>query len=412
MNSSPSEPFSPFPIARYWSAAGSSENSSGETRTVRCELCPHECRIAPGKRGQCRIRLNAAGQLTAPFYGRFTSLAVDPIEKKPLYHFFPASPVLSIGTAGCNLSCRFCQNWSISQTELDPLALSSITPEDFAALAEKRGAPSVAFTYNEPSIWAEFVIDAAKECRRRRIRTVAVTNGLIRGRAREEFYDVMDAVNIDLKAFTNEFYHGLCGGGLESVQETIRYVAKETGVWMELTNLLVPTQNDSPDETKRMVDWLLETVGDEVPLHFSAFFPTYQLTEIPRTPPETLYAALETAHRRGIRYAYVGNIGGDRGHSTLCPHCGETVIQRNGFRASNRLVPEFPPPPPTESADGGYSLDGAIFRSTVGGYRWTAPPVPNGRSGNLPAKQVDSSPQKENHGCCSRCGTVIPGRFF
>lgn len=327
--------FSPSPrTAKYW------EPDSADPLTAVCGLCPHRCRIAPGKSGFCRTRVNRNGSLTIPYYGRCTSLAVDPIEKKPLNHFYPATPILSIGTAGCNLSCRFCQNWQISQTELPPETLTNVSPARLAETAEQRGIPAVAFTYNEPAIWAEYVIDAAGECRRRGIRTVAVTNGMIAGRAREEFYAVMDAVNIDLKAFTSSFYRDLCAGDLETVKETIRYAVRETGVWVEVTNLIIPAYNDDAEEIARLTGWLAETAGPDVPIHFSAFFPTYKLTGARRTPPETIYAALETAEKSGLRYAYAGNIGGKRGQSTFCPQCGEEVITRSGYQTSSRVIAE------------------------------------------------------------------------
>ena len=329
----PDLPDPPRP-GRYWSKA------DDDPQTVLCEVCPHHCRVKPGHSGRCRVRTNSVGAITLPFYGRYTSLAIDPIEKKPLYHFFPGSQILSIGTAGCNLSCKFCQNWQISQGDFSPGALSFMGPARLADLAVGRQVPAVAFTYNEPSIWAEYVIDAARECRRRGLRTVAVTNGMIEGRAREEFYGVLDAVNIDLKAFTDEFYGGLCGGKLRAVQETLRYAVRETNVWVEATNLLIPTKNDRPDELRRLTDWFVETLGADVPLHFSAFFPTYQLTDVPQTPPETVYSALEIARAAGIRYVYAGNVWWRRGHSTVCPACGDEVVTRTGFRSESRITAE------------------------------------------------------------------------
>ncbi|MBO7707148.1 MAG: AmmeMemoRadiSam system radical SAM enzyme, partial [Thermoguttaceae bacterium] len=315
----PDLPDPPRP-ARFWSKA------DDDPQTVVCEVCPHHCRVKPGRSGRCRVRTNSVGAMALPFYGKYTSLAIDPIEKKPLYHFFPGSQILSIGTAGCNLSCKFCQNWQISQGDFSSGALSFMGPARLADLAIGRQVPAVAFTYNEPSIWAEYVIDAARECRRRGLRTVAVTNGMIEGRAREEFYGVLDGVNIDLKAFTDEFYRGLCGGELRAVRETLRYAVRETDVWVEATNLLIPTKNDDPDDLKRLVDWFVETLGPDVPLHFSAFFPTFRLTDVPKTPPETVYRALEIAKDAGVRYVYAGNVWWRRGHSTACPECGEEVV--------------------------------------------------------------------------------------
>lgn len=337
-------PDSPHP-ARYWS------HGDGDSQTVVCEICPHRCRIKPGKSGFCRVRVNAAGSLTLPYYGRYTSLAIDPIEKKPLYHFFPSSQILSIGTAGCNLSCKFCQNWQISQSEIPAKTLSFLAPARLAELAVSRQVPAVAFTYNEPSIWAEYVIDAARECRRQKILTVAVTNGMIVGKAREELYAVMDAVNVDLKAFTDEFYRDLCGGDFAAVKETLRYAVRETDAWVEVTNLLIPGRNDNHDDLARLIEWFTETLGCDVPLHFSAFFPTYKLMDAPRTPPETLRNASQIAQKGGVRYVYAGT----RGHSTFCPQCGEEIVTREGFRAVSRMTPDGKCPKCGEVIPGRYS---------------------------------------------------------
>ncbi|MBR5414329.1 MAG: AmmeMemoRadiSam system radical SAM enzyme [Thermoguttaceae bacterium] len=344
----PDLPDPPRP-ARFWSKA------DDDPQTVVCEVCPHHCRVKPGRSGRCRVRTNSIGAMALPFYGKYTSLAIDPIEKKPLYHFFPGSQILSIGTAGCNLSCKFCQNWQISQGDFSSGALSFMGPARLADLAIGRQVPAVAFTYNEPSIWAEYVIDAARECRRRGLRTVAVTNGMIEGRAREEFYGVLDGVNIDLKAFTDEFYRGLCGGELRAVRETLRYAVRETDVWVEATNLLIPTKNDDPDDLKRLVDWFVGTLGPDVPLHFSAFFPTFRLTDVPKTPPETVYRALEIAKDAGVRYVYAGNVWWRRGHSTACPECGEEVVTRTGFRSESRITPEGKCPKCGAAIPGRYS---------------------------------------------------------
>ena len=344
----PDLPDPPKP-ARYWS------HSHDDAQTAVCEICPQHCRIKPGKAGRCRVRVNEIGTLTTPYYGKYTSLAIDPIEKKPLYHFYPASQILSVGTAGCNLTCTFCQNWQISQGAIPAANLSFMGPARLADLAVGRQMPAVAFTYNEPSIWAEYVIDAARECRKRGLRTVAVTNGLIEGKAREDFYAVMDAVNIDLKAFTDEFYRNLCGGSLEAVKETLRYAVNETDVWVEVTNLIIPGRNDSDGEIAGMTDWFAETLGTETPLHFSAFFPTYKLTDAPRTPAETLYRAMEIAQKRGLRYVYAGNIGGTRGHSTFCPACGEEVISRQGYTTRCQVTGEGKCPKCGASIAGRYS---------------------------------------------------------
>lgn len=329
------------PRANYWH-----KEENGQNQTVYCELCPQNCKILPGKSGRCGTRTNRGGELTIPNYGRFCSLALDPIEKKPLYHFYPGSAILSIGTVGCNLSCRFCQNWQISHPNEPPFSghaaenppLAEISPEKLADLAVEKKAPSVAFTYNEPSIWAEFLLDAAAACRERGIRTVAVTNGMIQGEARRDLYAKIDAANIDLKAFSPEFYRELCGGSLAAVQETIRYAAKETGIWLELTTLLIPGRNDSDDEIRRLADWVAETAGAETPLHFSAFFPTYRLTDLPRTPSETLFRARRIAQSAGIKYVYCGNIADSESQATRCPTCGERLIIRSGYRTASTLA--------------------------------------------------------------------------
>lgn len=317
-----------FP-SRFWTPE--------ENGNVRCRLCPHECLLAPGKFGRCRRRRNENGRLVLPYFGCYCSLAIDPIEKKPLYHFYPGTPILSIGSVGCNLSCRFCQNWQISQpVETPPLA--SISPEQFARLAVEKNCPLAAFTYNEPSIDAEFVIAASEECRRRGVRTVAVTNGMITGTAREEFYRNIDAANIDLKAFSPEFYADLCGGSLDAVKETIAYAAQETDVWLELTTLLIPGRNDSDAELCALTEWVAATCGVDTPLHFSAFFPTFRLTDASATEPETLFRAEKIARDAGLRYVYCGNIADTSRQTTRCPECGFEVILRGRRRTESRLT--------------------------------------------------------------------------
>lgn len=316
--------------ARYW--------RTNEESTVVCELCPQSCRIGLGQYGRCSTRRNDSGRLTAAFYGQYASLANDPIEKKPLYQFYPGTKILSIGGIGCNLSCAFCQNWQISQPSTPFLSLRAMTPERFASLAAEQRAESVAFTYNEPSINAEFVIDAARECRRLGVRTVAVTNGMISGRAREEFYASLDAANIDLKAFSGEFYRSLCGGSFNAVKETVEYVARQTNVWLELTTLLIPGHNDSDEEIRLLAEWTVETCGVDTPLHFSAFFPTFRLLDAPATPPETLFRAAKIARLAGLKYVYCGNIADEKSQTTFCPQCGDALVERAGYRVKNRLL--------------------------------------------------------------------------
>jgi len=298
---------------------------------VVCTLCPRECHIPTGSRGFCFVRANVDGKLALTTYGRSSGFCIDPIEKKPLAHFLPGTPVLSLGTAGCNLGCKFCQNWDISKSrEMDTLA-GEATPEAIVAAAKETGCRSVAFTYNDPTIWAEYAIDIAKVARREGIKTVAVTAGYISPEARREFYQWMDAANVDLKAFTESFYRKLCQTELAPVLETIKYLKHETNVWQELTNLLIPGENDSPEETKAMCGWIVDNIGDEVPIHFTAFHPDFKMMDKPRTPHETLINARQIAIDMGIKYAYVGNVHDVKRESTYCPGCGGVVIERDWY---------------------------------------------------------------------------------
>lgn len=312
-----------------------SQIESSAEKTIICELCPHACRIAPGKSGRCSARLNVDGRLISRFYGKPVSVAIDPIEKKPLYHFLPGTPILSLGTRGCNLSCKFCQNWQISQPfPVTSTINATLEPRQVIELALEHKCPSVAFTYNEPTIWAEYVVDVSRLCRRNGIKTVAVTNGMICGSARREFFNAVDATNIDLKAFTQSFYKNLTGGDLESVKETLKYVAKETDVWLEITNLLIPGHNDSSTELKEMCRWIVDEIGQLTPLHFSAFFPTWRLTDSPPTPLEKLIEATEIAREIGVRYVYRGNVKDDSGQTTYCSRCGSSLIVRSSYNVT------------------------------------------------------------------------------
>jgi pyruvate formate lyase activating enzyme len=265
-------------------------------------------------------------------YGRSSGFCVDPIEKKPLNHFLPGSSVLSFGTAGCNLSCRYCHNWSISKSrELDTLA-DAASPEDIAQAAKALGCASVAFTYNDPVIFLEYAIDVADACRRLGIRSVAVTAGYICDEPRVELYRHMDAANVDLKAFTEDFYARTCAGHLQPVLDTLEYLRHETDVWFEITNLLIPGLNDSADEIDAMTRWIVERLGPDVPVHFTAFHPDYKLLDVPPTPPETLTRARRIALANGVRHAYTGNVFDADGGSTYCAGCGERVIERDWYR--------------------------------------------------------------------------------
>lgn len=299
---------------------------------IDCLLCPRQCSLKPGDRGFCFVRENRDGQMVLSTYGKSTGFCIDPIEKKPLNHFLPGTAVLSFGTAGCNLGCKFCQNWDISKSrEVEKLS-SHAEPETIAEAAVKLGCHSVAFTYNDPVIWAEYAIDSAKACHERGIQAVAVTAGYISSAAREEFYSVMDAANVDLKSFSEEFYHKITYSHLAPVLETLVYLKRHTNVWFEITNLLIPDANDSPDELRRMCDFLLSDLGDDVPVHFTAFHPDFRMRDRPATPHETLIAAYEVAKSTGLKYVYVGNVHDVNRQSTFCGSCGQLLIQRDWYQ--------------------------------------------------------------------------------
>ena len=297
---------------------------------VRCKLCPRYCTLRDGQRGFCFVRKNEGGHLILDTYGRSSGFAVDPVEKKPLNHFLPGARVLSFGTAGCNLACKFCQNWTMSTSrEFDSLSQEA-SPKQIAELAKRLDCQAIAFTYNDPIIFAEYAIDAAKECAKAGVAPIAVTAGYITEDAREEFFAPMAAANIDLKGFTDEFYRKVTGGRLETVLETIKYV-NQTDTWLELTTLLIPGLNDSEEELKRMSGWIVENLGPDVPHHFSAFHPAHRMRDIPPTPPETLAMAREVAMAGGENYVYTGNITDVNGQSTYCPNCGARVIGRDRY---------------------------------------------------------------------------------
>ena len=296
---------------------------------VACDLCPRACSLKEGDKGFCFVRENQGGQMVLTTYGRSTGFCVDPIEKKPLAHFYPGSSVLSFGTAGCNLGCKFCQNWSISKSREVEALSERATPEQIAIGAESLCCTSVAFTYNDPVLWAEYAIDTAKACRERGLKAVAVTAGYITPEARKPCFEVMDAANVDLKGFTEEFYRQYTLSHLQPVLDTLRWLKHESDVWFEITNLLIPQANDDPGELRRMCDWLLANVGDEVPVHFTAFHPDFRLKDRPPTPHETLIAAREVALATGLKYAYTGNVVDPWRQSTNCPGCGGLVIGRD-----------------------------------------------------------------------------------
>ncbi len=332
---------------RHWHALGDGR--------IQCDVCPRECRLREGQRGLCFVRGRVGDQIVLASYGRSSGFCVDPIEKKPLNHFLPGTPVLSFGTAGCNLACRFCQNWDISKSrEIDTLS-SSASPDTLADAAVRLGCRSVAFTYNDPVIFMEYAMDVADACRERGVKAVAVSAGYMNPAARTEFFRHMDAANIDLKAFTEDFYRKITFSRLGTVLETLEHLRHATDVWFEITTLLIPGHNDSDAEIAEQCGWLVEHLGPDVPLHFSAFHPDFKMLDVPRTPPETLRRARRIALDTGLRYVYTGNVHDPEGQTTHCPGCDRPVVVRDWYVISR------------------YRLDG--------------------------------------HGRCTRCGVTVPGVY-
>ncbi len=322
---------------------------------MQCDLCPRFCKLREGQRGLCYVRGRTDDQVVLYSYGRSSGFCIDPIEKKPLNHFFPGSSVLSFGTAGCNLACKFCQNWDMSKSRhMDTLADQAM-PDELAAVARRMGCQSIAFTYNDPVIFLEYAVDTAQACREQGIRSVAVSAGFITEKPRERLFSNIDAANIDLKAFTEKFYHQLCGGHLQNVLETLQYIKQETEVWLEITSLLIPGRNDSESELQAMTRWLMENLGPDVPLHFTAFHPDWKMRDIAPTPQSTLTRARRIAIANGLHYVYTGNVHDREGSSTWCPECHQRVIERDWYEL------------------GGWHLD--------------------------------------SRGCCEHCGTRIAGHF-
>src|SRR5512135_1564449 len=302
-----------------------------ESGRIVCDLCPRECHLKPGDRGFCFVRQNLDNEMVLTTYGRSTGFCIDPIEKKPLNHFYPGTSVLSFGTAGCNLGCKFCQNWDISKSREVERLSEVATPGAIAEAARRCGCRSVAFTYNDPVIWAEYAIETAKACRAVGIKAVAVTAGYITPIARGPFYEVMDAANVDLKGFTEDFYRHITYSHLQPVLDTLAWLKKETDVWFEITNLVIPEANDSMDDIRRMCQWILRHCGDEVPVHFTAFHPDFRMRDRPNTPLETLLKAYDVAIQERLKYVYVGNVNDVAHQSTSCPHCGKLVIERDWY---------------------------------------------------------------------------------
>ncbi|MDR1934941.1 MAG: AmmeMemoRadiSam system radical SAM enzyme [Candidatus Accumulibacter sp.] len=322
--------------ARWWHPLAA---EAGQPARIQCELCPRDCQLHAGQRGACFVRRNADERMILTTYGRSSGFCIDPIEKKPLNHFYPGSSVLSFGTAGCNLACKFCQNWDISRSRDTDRLMDAASPEGIAGAALAYGAQSVAFTYNDPVIFAEYAIDTAEACRRRGVKTVAVTAGYIHPQPAREFFAVMDAANVDLKAFTDAFYLRLCGAHLRPVLDTLAYIRHHTGCWLEITTLLIPGQNDSPAEIKALSRWVASELGPDVPLHFSAFHPAWKMDALPPTLPSTLTLARGIALEAGLHYVYTGNVHDTEGDTTFCPACHAALIVRDWYAIRHYDLP-------------------------------------------------------------------------
>lgn len=311
--------------AHYWHALN---DGSGK---LQCDLCPRFCKIAPGGRGLCYVRGNEQDQIQLLNDYRSSGFCIDPIEKKPLNHFLPGTPVLSFGTAGCNLACKFCQNWDISKSREQDTLSQQARPEAIAEAAHQAGCRSVAYTYNDPVIFFEYALETAAACREKQLNNVAVTAGYICDEPREPFFAAMDAVNVDLKAFTERFYWKICGGHLQPVLETLKYIYHETHCWLEITTLLIPGENDSDNELHQLSQWVAEELGCDVPVHFSAFHPDYKMRHHAHTPGETLSRARGIAQQHGLTFVYTGNVHDREGDTTRCAHCDTELIVRDWY---------------------------------------------------------------------------------
>lgn len=318
----PNIPESQYP-ARWWHRL--------DDGRLQCDLCPRDCRLHNGQRGACFVRQNTDGQMVLTTYGRSSGFCIDPIEKKPLHHFYPGSAILSFGTAGCNLACKFCQNWDISKAKDMDRLVDAASPDGIAAAAVAYSAHSVAFTYNDPVIFAEYAIDTAIACRERGVKTVAVTAGYIHPQPAGEFFAVMNGANVDLKAFSDDFYFKLCSGHLQPVLDLLIYIHHQTACWLEITTLLIPGCNDSTAEIKALADWVVHELGPQVPLHFTAFHPDWKMPDRPPTPPSTLTRARRIALDAGLHYVYTGNVRDTEGGTTFCPGCQAALIERDWY---------------------------------------------------------------------------------
>jgi len=302
-----------------------------DNKMVRCLICPRQCVVGPGYRGFCRVKENIDGKYYSLVYGRVCSYHIDPIEKKPLFHFLPGTTAFSIATAGCNLTCKFCQNWEISQQQPENVDAVNLTPARVADIAAKYGCPTIAYTYNEPTVFYEFMLDCASEGKNRHIRSVMISAGYLNRKPLLELAAHMDAIKIDLKSFSEDFYSKICSAKLKPVLDTIVAV-REHGTWLEIVNLIIPTLNDDPKEIEKMCLWIIRNVGDDVPVHFTRFYPTYKLRNLPPTPVSSVERARDIAMSKGLKYAYVGNVPiGHPGESTYCPSCQKRIVDRWGF---------------------------------------------------------------------------------
>ena len=299
---------------------------------IQCDLCPRDCKLHEGQRGACFVRMRDGDQMVLTTYGRSSGFCIDPIEKKPLNHFYPGSSVLSFGTAGCNLACKFCQNWDISKSRDMDRLMDQASPEAVANAALAHNCKSVAFTYNDPIIFTEYAMEVADACHAHGIQTVAVTAGYVHDQPRRDFFAKMDAANVDLKAFTDDFYFKLTGSHLQPVLDTLVYLKHETNVWFEITTLLIPGHNDSDAEISAMCRWIMQSLGSDVPLHFSAFHPDHKMPDTPATPPATLVRARNIALKEGLTYVYTGNVHNQEGDTTFCPGCRSPLIVRDWYR--------------------------------------------------------------------------------
>ena len=313
--------------ARYWHWL--------EDGRMQCDLCPRDCRLHAGQRGACFVRMRQDQQMVLTTYGRSSGFCIDPIEKKPLNNFYPGSSVLSFGTAGCNLTCKFCQNWDISKSHDMDRLMDQAAPEAIARAAVQHGCKSVAFTYNDPGIFAEYAMDVADACHARGVQTVAVTAGYMHAQPRRDFFAKMDAANVDLKAFSEDFYFKHTSSHLQPVLDTLVYLKHETQVWLEITTLLIPGHNDSDEELTAMSRWLKHELGSDVPLHFSAFHPDHKMRDVPATPPATLVRARNIALKAGLHYVYTGNVHNTEGDTTFCPACNAPLIVRDWYQINH-----------------------------------------------------------------------------